>query len=45
MQGQTPRAALEKRAANHIRAFEKIADQQKCVPVEGDPEKPEYEYA
>jgi hypothetical protein len=36
---------LEKRAADHIRAFEKIADQQKRVRVEVDPEKLEYEYA
>ncbi|MGB8472729.1 MAG: hypothetical protein WCE61_01440 [Candidatus Acidiferrum sp.] len=45
MQGETTRAALEKRAADHIRAFEKIANQQKCVRVEVDPEKLEYEYA
>ena len=36
---------LEKRAADHIRAFEKIADQQKRVRVEVDAEKLEYEYA
>ena len=36
---------LEKRAADHIRAFEKIADQQKRVRVEVDPTKLEYEYA
>ena len=36
---------LEKRAAAHIRAFEKIADQQKRVRVEVDPEKLAYEYA
>jgi len=36
---------LEKRAADHIRAFEKIADQQKRVRVEVDPDKLEYEYA
>lgn len=36
---------LEKRAADHICAFEKIADQQKRVRVEVDPEKLEYEYA
>ena len=36
---------LEKRAADHIRAFEKIADKQKRVRVEVDTEKHEYEYA
>jgi hypothetical protein len=36
---------LEKRAADHIRAFAKIADQQKHVRVEVNPEKLEYEYA
>jgi hypothetical protein len=39
---------LEKKsyiAADHIRAFEKIADQQKRVRVEVDAEKLEYEYA
>lgn len=36
---------LEKRAADRIRAFERIADKQKCVRVEVDPEKLEYEYA
>jgi YgiT-type zinc finger domain-containing protein len=36
---------LEKRAAEHIRAFEKIADQQKRVRVEVDAEKLAYEYA
>jgi transcriptional regulator with XRE-family HTH domain len=36
---------LEKRAADHIRAFEKIANQQKHVRVEVDPEKLVYEYA
>jgi DNA-binding transcriptional regulator YiaG len=36
---------LEKRAAGHIRAFEKIANRQKRVRVEVDPEKLEYEYA
>lgn len=36
---------LEKRAADHIRAFEKIADQQKRVRVEVDTDKLEYEYA
>lgn len=36
---------LEKRAADHIRAFEKIADKQKHVRVEVDTEKHEYEYA
>lgn len=36
---------LEKRAADHIRAFEKIADKQKRVRVELDPEKLAYEYA
>jgi transcriptional regulator with XRE-family HTH domain len=36
---------LEKRAADHIRAFENIADQQKRVRVEVDVEKLEYEYA
>ena len=45
MQGETERPGLEKRAADHIRAFEKIADQQKRVRVEVDPEKLEYEYA
>lgn len=30
---------LEKRAANHMRAFEKIADQQKRVRVEADAQK------
>jgi hypothetical protein len=33
------------RATDHIRAFEKIAGQQKRVPVEVDAEKREYEYA
>jgi hypothetical protein len=36
---------LKKRAADHIRSFEKIANQQKSVRVEVDPEKLEYEYA
>jgi len=36
---------LEKRAADHIRAFENIADQQKRVRVEVDAEKLRYEYA
>jgi transcriptional regulator with XRE-family HTH domain len=36
---------LEKRAADHNRAFEKIADQQKRVRVEVDAKKLEYEYA
>lgn len=36
---------LEKRAADHIRAFEKITDKQKRVRVEVDAEKREYEYA
>ena len=36
---------LEKRAADHIRTFEKIADRQKHVRVEVDAEKREYEYA
>ena len=36
---------LEKRAADHIRAFAKIADKQKRVRVEVDTEKYEYEYA
>jgi hypothetical protein len=36
---------LEKRAADHIRAFEKIADQQKRVRVEVDAKRFEYEYA
>ncbi|MGH9741529.1 MAG: hypothetical protein ACRD51_04180 [Candidatus Acidiferrum sp.] len=36
---------LEKRAADYIRAFEKIAGQQKRVRVEVDAEKLEYEYA
>ncbi|HEY6126848.1 MAG TPA: helix-turn-helix domain-containing protein [Candidatus Acidoferrum sp.] len=36
---------LEKRAADHIRAFEKIADKQKHLRVEVDAEKREYEYA
>jgi len=36
---------LEKRAADHIRAFEKIADKQKRVRVEVDTEKREYAYA
>jgi len=36
---------LEKRATDHIRAFAKIADQQKRVRVEVDTEKHEYEYA
>ena len=45
MQGETKRAALEKRAADHIRSFEKIADQQKRVRAEVEPEKLEYEYA
>jgi len=36
---------LEKRAADHIRAFAKIADKQKQVRVEVDTEKREYEYA
>jgi hypothetical protein len=45
MQGETKRAALEKRAADHIRAFKKIADQQKRVRVEVEPEKLEYEFA
>lgn len=36
---------LEKRAADLIRALEKIANQQKRVRVEVDPEKLEYEYA
>jgi len=36
---------LEKRAADHIRAFENIADQQKRVRVEVDPQKLAYEYA
>jgi DNA-binding transcriptional regulator YiaG len=36
---------LEKRAADHIRAFEKIADKQKHVRVEVDAETREYEYA
>jgi hypothetical protein len=45
MQGKTTRAGLEKCAADHIRPFEKIADQQKRVRVEVDPEKLEYEYA
>jgi len=36
---------LEKRAADHIRSFENIADQKKRVRVEVDPEKLEYEYA
>jgi len=35
---------LEKRVANHIRAFEKIADQHKRVRVEVDPKKLEFEY-
>jgi hypothetical protein len=36
---------LEKRAADHIRAFENIADQQKRARVEVDPEKLAHEYA
>ena len=36
---------LEKRAAGHMRAFEKIAGQQKRVRVEVDPEKLKSEYA
>jgi hypothetical protein len=36
---------LDKRAADHIRAFEKIADEQKRVRVEVNPERFEYEYA
>ena len=36
---------LEKRAADHIRAFEKIADKQKHLRVEVDTAKHEYEYA
>lgn len=36
---------LKKRAADHIRAFEKIADQQKRVRVELDPGKLAYQYA
>ncbi|HYL65193.1 MAG TPA: helix-turn-helix domain-containing protein [Candidatus Methylomirabilis sp.] len=36
---------LEKRAADHIRAFAKIADKQKHLRVEVDAEKLEYEYA
>ena len=36
---------LEKRAADHIRTFEKIADRQKHVRVEVDAQKREYEYA
>ncbi len=36
---------LERRAADHIRTFEKIADRQKHVRVEVDAEKREYEYA
>jgi YgiT-type zinc finger domain-containing protein len=36
---------LEKRAADHIRAFERMADKQKRVRVEVDTEKHEYEYA
>ncbi|MGB6834193.1 MAG: helix-turn-helix transcriptional regulator [Candidatus Acidiferrum sp.] len=36
---------LEKRAADHIRAFERIADQQKRVRVEVDVEKLKYEHA
>jgi YgiT-type zinc finger domain-containing protein len=36
---------LEKQAADHIRAFERIADKQKHVRVEVDTEKHEYEYA
>jgi YgiT-type zinc finger domain-containing protein len=36
---------LEKRAADHIRAFDKIVDKQKRVRVEVDTEKREYEYA
>jgi hypothetical protein len=45
MQGETKHAALEKRAADHIRAFEKIAHQQKRVRVKVGPAKLEYEYA
>jgi transcriptional regulator with XRE-family HTH domain len=37
--------SLEKRAADHIRAFEKIADERRHVRVEIDAEKLEYEYA
>jgi DNA-binding transcriptional regulator YiaG len=36
---------LEKRAADHIRAFEKIANKQKRVRVEVDAERLAYEYA
>ena len=36
---------LAKRATDHIRAFEKIADQEKRVRVEIDTEKHAYEYA
>ncbi|MGC1483373.1 MAG: helix-turn-helix domain-containing protein [Candidatus Acidiferrum sp.] len=36
---------LEKRAADHIRAFEKIAGQQKRVRVEADAVRLAYEYA
>src|SRR5208282_223614 len=36
---------LEKRAADHIRAFEKMANKQKRVRVEVNTHKHEYEYA
>lgn len=36
---------LQKRAADRIRAFEKIANKRKRVRVEVDPERLEYEYA
>ncbi len=36
---------LEKRAADHIRAFEKIANKRKRVRVKVDPERLAYEYA
>jgi hypothetical protein len=45
MQGEIERGALEKRAADHTRVFEKIADQQKRVCVKVDAVKLEYEYA
>ena len=38
----SPDKRPEKRAADHIRAFEKIADQQKRVRVEVDAKKVEY---
>jgi hypothetical protein len=45
MQAETERATFQKPAADHIRAFEKFADQQKRAAVEVDPVKLAYEYA